>query len=433
MSKIRQIVKDFDSGKQIKVLSHNDLTGELEYKKVINAKSTGTKKILGITLQQRSTPIKVSLNHPFAVYKNNKIEYIPAEDLKINDRLLLAKNGSNNHTILNDDNLDIYLGFLLGDGCLCKQPTPNIYRLKKQHGMCQLDYCKFSASILGSEVAFTGRSGYTGEIQPITQTKLLYINPEFIKTMFDETGKKRITEEIYKYITPRTLALWYMDDGSINIYKEGSANTTFHTEGFSYEENEILSDILESKFGIENSINKCIKNNHELYFLNVHKEGVYILQDLIKEYIYDSMQYKLLPEYRGFFNKDLYFKYKNLNNITTKLITNIDILEDEEVFNIEVEDNHNYFVNGILTHNCQNIDTHTFKSIITRIGDDSKYIFLGDIEQVDRRKKQESCLQQVLDIFSEDKLVGTLVFTDEDCVRNPIIPKILNKLRENGI
>lgn len=87
----------------------------------------------------------------------------------------------------------------------------------------------------------------------------------------------------------------------------------------------------------------------------------------------------------------------------------------------------------VIVDEIQNIDAHTFKSIITRIGDDSKYIFLGDIEQVDRRKKQESCLQQVLDIFSEDKLVGTLVFTDEDCVRNPIIPKILNKLRENGI
>lgn len=87
----------------------------------------------------------------------------------------------------------------------------------------------------------------------------------------------------------------------------------------------------------------------------------------------------------------------------------------------------------VIADEIQNIDAHTFKSIITRIGDDSKYIFLGDIEQVDRRKKQESCLQQILDIFSEDKLVGTLVFTDEDCVRNPIIPKILNKLRENGI
>ena len=87
----------------------------------------------------------------------------------------------------------------------------------------------------------------------------------------------------------------------------------------------------------------------------------------------------------------------------------------------------------VIIDESQNLDPHTFKSIITRIGDNSKYIFLGDTEQVDRRKKNESCLQQVLDIFEGDKLIGTLQFTDEDCVRNPIIPKILNKLRENGI
>ena len=87
----------------------------------------------------------------------------------------------------------------------------------------------------------------------------------------------------------------------------------------------------------------------------------------------------------------------------------------------------------VIIDEAQNIDNHTFKSIVTRIGDQSKYILLGDSEQIDRKKKNDSCLQQVLDIFAEDELIGTMIFTDEDCVRNPIIPKVLNKLRENGI
>ena len=87
----------------------------------------------------------------------------------------------------------------------------------------------------------------------------------------------------------------------------------------------------------------------------------------------------------------------------------------------------------VIIDEAQNIDNHTFKSIVTRIGDQSKYILLGDTEQIDRKKKNDSCLQQVLDIFAEDELIGTMIFTDEDCVRNPIIPKVLNKLRENGI
>ena len=70
---------------------------------------------------------------------------------------------------------------------------------------------------------------------------------------------------------------------------------------------------------------------------------------------------------------------------------------------------------------------------MTRIGEDSKYIFLGDTEQIDRRKKNESCLATVLEIFANSDLIGTLEFTDEDCIRNPIIPKILAELRNNNI
>ena len=87
----------------------------------------------------------------------------------------------------------------------------------------------------------------------------------------------------------------------------------------------------------------------------------------------------------------------------------------------------------VIIDEAQNIDAHTFKTMMTRIGEDSKYIFLGDVEQIDRKKKSESCLQKVMDIFKDSPIMGTIEFTDEDCVRNPIIPKILSVLRENGI
>lgn len=87
----------------------------------------------------------------------------------------------------------------------------------------------------------------------------------------------------------------------------------------------------------------------------------------------------------------------------------------------------------VIVDETQNIDKHTFKTIMTRIGDNSKYIFLGDIEQIDRKKKSESSLEAVLDIFKDSTIIGTIEFDDEDCVRNPIIPKILQALRANGI
>lgn len=94
------------------------------------------------------------------------------------------------------------------------------------------------------------------------------------------------------------------------------------------------------------------------------------------------------------------------------------------------------FIRGINIDNaiciideCQNLYLDAFKSIITRIGENSKYIILGDTQQIDRHDKQNSILQKILDLFKDSDLVGTVEFKDEDCVRNPIIPKILDKLK----
>lgn len=83
----------------------------------------------------------------------------------------------------------------------------------------------------------------------------------------------------------------------------------------------------------------------------------------------------------------------------------------------------------IIIDETQNMEYSTFKTIITRMGENSKYIFLGDIEQVDRKKKDESCLEEVFELFKGDEIVGTLEFLDEDCVANKIILPILQKLR----
>jgi phosphate starvation-inducible PhoH-like protein len=87
----------------------------------------------------------------------------------------------------------------------------------------------------------------------------------------------------------------------------------------------------------------------------------------------------------------------------------------------------------IILDECQNITMNIFKSVVTRIGEHSKMIFLGDCEQVDFRtdkKKQQSALQYITKIFSGEDYVGVIEFGPEDCVRNPIIPKILEKLRD---
>ena len=87
----------------------------------------------------------------------------------------------------------------------------------------------------------------------------------------------------------------------------------------------------------------------------------------------------------------------------------------------------------VIIDESQNITMNLFKSIITRIGDDSKMVFLGDIEQVDfdqEKKRKQSALQHIIDIFKNEDYIGYCHFNDDEVVRNPIIPKVIQKLRD---
>ena len=84
----------------------------------------------------------------------------------------------------------------------------------------------------------------------------------------------------------------------------------------------------------------------------------------------------------------------------------------------------------VILDEAQNLNINTFKSIITRIGSNSKYIIMGDTEQIDMKDKSKSSLIKTVELFKNSEIVGTVQFTDEDCVRNPIIPYLLEKIKE---
>lgn len=84
----------------------------------------------------------------------------------------------------------------------------------------------------------------------------------------------------------------------------------------------------------------------------------------------------------------------------------------------------------VILDETQNIDIDLFRTIITRLGEDSKIIFLGDSEQIDLDKRSLSCLNKIMNIFEESSDVGIVRLTEEDCVRNKKIPMILEKLKD---
>lgn len=80
---------------------------------------------------------------------------------------------------------------------------------------------------------------------------------------------------------------------------------------------------------------------------------------------------------------------------------------------------------------AQNISIDNIRTIMTRLGEDSKMIFLGDENQIDIKKKSESSLNFIINKFKDFDEVGTIVLGEDDVVRNPLIKKIEQIFREN--
>jgi phosphate starvation-inducible protein PhoH len=68
---------------------------------------------------------------------------------------------------------------------------------------------------------------------------------------------------------------------------------------------------------------------------------------------------------------------------------------------------------------------------MTRLGENSKMIFLGDENQIDMKKKGESSLNFIIKKFSDFDEVGTITLGEDDVVRNPLIKKIEKIFNEN--
>lgn len=87
------------------------------------------------------------------------------------------------------------------------------------------------------------------------------------------------------------------------------------------------------------------------------------------------------------------------------------------------------FRQTFLIDEAQNLNLEVFKSIITRIGEDCHFIFIGDVFQIDLQKRSDSVYKRMLEEF-KNKIEGVYVmeFQQEDQARNPIITPILDIL-----
>lgn len=119
-----------------------------------------------------------------------------------------------------------------------------------------------------------------------------YYDLFYIKENSTDLRKKRVPKLIHKFLTPRALAYWFMDDGSYYYNKSKTTQQKvyyFNTQSFSYQDIKILKKALKLNFNFDTNIYK----DRTYYLLYIQPQSKDDFIDLIKSFIIETFDYKL--------------------------------------------------------------------------------------------------------------------------------------------
>lgn len=196
---------------------------------------------------------------------------------------------------LKQEQRDVLVGTLLGDGHLETQNQGRTYRLKIEHSIGQKEYLEWlyrvfqdwvhtPPSVRTRTVTFRGE---TKAYKRIGFATLSTGSLRFYAQQFYADGKKVVPRPIRRWLTPRALAIWYMDDGSIKSNQHKTV--LLNTQSFRGQDLKRLQQVLEQRYGIKTTVREQ-KDGNQLYLT---AETVEIFLHLIQPFMIPSMQCKL--------------------------------------------------------------------------------------------------------------------------------------------
>lgn len=199
----------------------------------------------------------------------------------------------NNDITLTTYQQEILVGLLLGDGHLETRNSGRSYRLKVEHSEEQSDYAEWLFQVYKNlceqtELYRRVRSDGRVSVGFTTQTTGSFC---FYGQQFYVGNKKRIPPLIHKLLTPQTVAIWFMDDGSRKSKKHRTYN--IHTLGYTKSDLEFVRDKLLNTLGISSMLHAQRNNTWRLYIGSATADK---FTQMIKPFVqqFPSMQKKLV-------------------------------------------------------------------------------------------------------------------------------------------
>lgn len=349
----------------IKVKSYNENDNVVEYKNIVSYQKypidyrtiefTYPKRILG----DRKNSIVCTIDHKFLTPNG----YVRADDLMVGDTMQYST------TAFEHDAIPAIYGMLLGDSCLAFDRRLNKNGSKRSkpkvtfcQGNEQKEYLMYKNQILSHNIHIRqGRSGYKPE--NVVWQGCLDTDDMILKCLTEDNCISNshfcITKEYCDRLTPLSLALWYMDDGTIHHLNDncGSPSILISTNSFEVEEVELLRDVLLRKYNINTNLRFDKKEDKKYPSVYITTESTPRFLKIVAPYVPKCMEYKLTEEAKGIEKINVCFDKKeqlfNVPIMEKKILSHSKFAHNKYVYDIEVEGNHNFFANDVLCHNCQ--------------------------------------------------------------------------------
>jgi recombination protein RecA len=343
----------------VEVLSYDPETNQMVPRRIVNWFNNGkAEKFLQFSVEKSG---KNGLAQ-FAATGNHLIRtpggWREAGELITGDRVLLTEKQS-----LSEQQTQVILGALMGDGNL----SPNRRersgtRFRMGHGAKQAAYLDWKVSLLGNvghSRTENAKGAVFADFTPLPELSELH------DTVYFGDGKKHLTWEYLKRLTPLALAVWYMDDGGFTVRSKGVQERTaggtgrieIVVEAMSLGSRDRLVHYLRDTYKLDVAL--VTKGTRQISALRFTTAATEKFQKIIAPYVHPSMEYKLLPRFRGQFDVSPEFVSSSLRLVPARIL-DIHIkppTRSMNRFDIEVEGCHNYFVDGVMVHNSPETTT----------------------------------------------------------------------------
>jgi len=193
---------------------------------------------------------------------------------------------------LNKKLQDITVGLLLGDGCFEKKKDTLGIRLQIKQQSKAKEYVEWLYSQLKghclSGVKFRKDYGqYYFSTRYLREFKDIY-------NLFYVNGKKVVPANIKELLkSPLSLAIWYMDDGSLDYRPNDHYAFYLASNCFSLEDSKRLQVVLLDNFGIHSRVYNNLCRGKRYPRIYIGSDGRDKFKKLVSRYILDCFSYKL--------------------------------------------------------------------------------------------------------------------------------------------